>query len=102
MMTIMGKELTTSIAVREAREFQAKLRWEAIGEQLFMLATLGLMAFFGLSVVWIVATGLLLTTGTVTAILLECVFRLDAGRAYVELWTSDATELLARIDEKTG
>ena len=41
-MTIMGKELSTSIAVREAREFHKKLTLEVIGGQLIMLATLGL------------------------------------------------------------
>jgi hypothetical protein len=59
-MTIMGKELSTSIAVREAREFHKKLRYEAIGGQLLMLGTLGVMAYLGVPVGWIIAIGLFL------------------------------------------
>lgn len=95
----MGKELNTSIAVREAREFHKKLMWEVIGGQLIMLVTLGLMAYFKVRVGWIVVVGLFLATGTITGIILECALRFDAGRAYLELWTSDAVELLIRIDE---
>jgi len=54
-MDILGKELSTTIAVREAREFHKKLTWEVIGGQLIMLTTLGLMAYFDVSVAWMVA-----------------------------------------------
>jgi hypothetical protein len=99
-MTIMGKELSTTIAVEEAHRFYKKLLWETIGGQLIMLVTLGLMAYYDVSVAWLVAIGLFLATGTITGILLECALRFDAGRAYLEIWTSDAREYLIRIDEK--
>jgi len=82
-MDILGKELSTTIAVREAREFHKKLTWEVIGGQLIMLTTLGLMAYFDISLTWIVGIGFFLATGTITGILLQSVLRFDAGRAYV-------------------
>jgi hypothetical protein len=100
--TIMiKKEIITSIAVEEASQFHSKLLREVIGGQMFMLVTLTLMAYFGVSIQWIVVAGFFLATGTVSTILLECVLRFDAGRAYLELWTRDAAELLIRVEEKT-
>ncbi len=77
----------TSVAMREARKFRERLYQQALITQVFMVTILSAMVYFGISEKWMLIVGLFLGVGTVCSLIIECAFRLDAGRSYLEQWS---------------
>jgi hypothetical protein len=95
----MDRDVRTSIAVREAREFKKRLERDFLLSQVGMLIILSAMVYFGSELKWIVVVGLWTTAGTIGYLIKELAIRLDAGRSYVEIWSNDAEDALARIED---
>lgn len=77
----------TSVAMREARKFREHLYRQALISQVSMVIVLSAMGYFGVSEKWILVVGLFLGGGTICSLIIECAFRLDAGRSYLEQWS---------------
>lgn len=83
-------------AVREARILRRSLMRQVIGGQAIMVAVLCALAYFDVSLKWIVVAGFFLSVGTLAGVIEEVAGRLEAGRSFLEQITSDIEEQLGR------
>lgn len=61
-----------------------------------MVVVLSAMGFLDVPLKWIIVAGFFLAVGILSALIAEIATRLDAGRSYIEQWTSETEELLYR------
>jgi len=93
---MMQDDPRVSVAVREASRFKKELNRRIIGGQLIMVGVLSAMAYFDVSLKWIVIMGFFLSAGMLGNLIEEVGGRLDAGRSYMEQWATDAEDLMRR------
>lgn len=98
----MDIEARITVAVREAREFKNKLAYYFLTSIISMLIILTVMAYFDIATKWIMIIGLWISTGTISYLIEQCALRLDAGRAYLEMWSKDMEETIIRIEDQVN
>jgi hypothetical protein len=87
----MGEhDVRVDAAVREASAFRKQLTRRLIGGQFIMLIVLSAMAYFDVSIKWMIVVGLFLAVGIICDFIEEIGARLDTGRSYLEQWAMDS------------
>lgn len=96
----MDRDTRTTIAVREAKEFYQSQLWRTAFNQVFMLVVLGVLAYEEVAIRWIVMYGIFAGVGTICGLINQLSRRLDAGRAYMEIWATDMEDAIESIQNR--